>query len=148
MSAALPALSLGPRWRRLNQLGPEVRWQFDDEAGAVEFFVRRCSDGQLRDSYPLSGHDIELCATNDVAPQTLTPALAELSHAVLDADPLCRRVVFAAPADNADIRQAAEAAGLRHVVDVDVPGAELSLLVAEPHWVADIDADLHRVPGS
>ena len=148
MSGALPALSLGPRWRRLDHCGHEVRLRFDDEAGAVELTVQRCADGRLRNSYPLSGHDIELCAINDVAPQALTPALAELSHAVLDADPLCRRVVFAARADNADIRQAAQAAGLRHVVDVDVPGAELSLLVAEPHWVAGIDADLHRVPGS
>jgi hypothetical protein len=31
-------------------------------------------------------------------------------------------------------------------VDVDVPNAELSLLVCEPHWVARID--FHRVPGS
>jgi len=38
--------------------------------------------------------------------------------------------------------------GFRHVVDVDVPGEELSLLVREPEWVTQVDADLDRVPGS
>ena len=145
-AAALPGLRLGPRWERLDHGGHQVRLRFKDEVGVVDLGVRRSADGQLRDSYPLSTHDIELYAVDDVAPQALTRALAELSQAALDADPLCRRVVFAAPADKADIRHAAEAAGLRHVVDVDVPSAELSLLVCEPHWVARIDLD--RVPGS
>jgi hypothetical protein len=146
VTAALPGLRLGPRWERLDHGGHQVRLRFADEVGVAELGVRRCSYGRLRDSYPLSTHDIELYAVNDAAPAALTPALAELSQAALDADPLCRRVVFAAPVDNSDIRQAAEAAGLRHVVDVDVPSAELSLLVCEPHWVARIDLD--RVPGS
>ena len=145
-AAAPPGLRLGPRWERLDHGGHHVRMRFGDEVGVVELGMRRCSDGRLRDSYPLSTHDIELYAVNDAAPQALTRALGELWQAALDADPLCRRVVFAAPADKADIRQAAEAAGLRHVVDVDVPSAELSLLVCEPHWVARIDLD--RVPGS
>ena len=145
-AAALPGLRLGPRWERLDDGGHQVRLRFKDEVGVVDLGVRRCSDGQLRDSYPLSTRDIELYAVDDAAPQALTRALAELSQAALDADPLCRRVVFAAPVDNTAIRKAAEAAGLRHVVDVDVPSAELSLLVCEPHWVARIDLD--RVPGS
>jgi hypothetical protein len=33
-------------------------------------------------------------------------------------------------------------------VDVDVPGAELSLFVTEPSWVSKVDSDLHKVPGS
>jgi len=41
---------------------------------------------------------------------------------------------------------AAEMAGFRPVVDVDVPGAELRLFVAEPVWVSNID--LQRVPGA
>ena len=145
-AAALPGLRLGPRWERLDHGGHQVRLRFADDVGVAELGVRRSADGRLRDSYPLSTHDIELYAVDDVAPQALTRALAELSQAALDADPLCRRVVFAAPVDNTAIRQAAEAAGLRHVVDVDVPSAELSLLVCEPHWVARIDLD--RVPGS
>lgn len=145
-AAALPGLRLGPRWERLDDGGHQLRLRFKDEVGVVELGVRRSADGQLRDSYPLSTHDIELYAVNDAPPPALTRALAELSQAALDADPLCRRVVFAAPVDNSDVRKAAEAAGLRHVVDVDVPSAELSLLVCEPHWVARIDFD--RVPGS
>jgi hypothetical protein len=57
-------------------------------------------------------------------------------------------VVFAAPADHGEVLKAAQAAGFRHVIDVDVPGAELSLLVAEPGWVRKVDADIDKVPGS
>jgi hypothetical protein len=63
------------------------------------------------------------------------------------ADPECRRVVFAASVGDLDAVAAAQAAGFRYVLDVDVPDAELSLLVAEPDWVSDVDADLDRVPG-
>src|ERR1700761_1139737 len=103
-AAALPGLRLGPRWERLDDGGHQVRFRFDNEVGVVELVMRRCSDGRLRDSYPLSTHDIELYAVNDAAPQALTRALPELSQAALDADPLCRRVVFAAPVDNTAIR--------------------------------------------
>ncbi|GCE44881.1 hypothetical protein Rhow_000507 [Rhodococcus wratislaviensis] len=43
---------------------------------------------------------------------------------------------------------AAEAAGFRYVVDVDVAESELSLLVSEPGWVTEVDIDLEHVPGS
>jgi len=91
---------------------------------------------------------MEIYAVNDIAPQVLTRALTELSRAVLDADPRCRRVVLAAPADHADIEKAAAAAGFRHIVDVEVSRVELSLLVAEPGWVRKVDADIDKVPGS
>jgi hypothetical protein len=57
-------------------------------------------------------------------------------------------VVFAAPVDDLEIVAAAEAAGFRYVVDVEVPGEDLSLLVAEPEWVTRVDMDLDRVPGT
>ena len=87
-AAALPGLRLGPRWERLDDGGHQVRLRFKDEVGVVDLGVRRSAEGQLRDSYPLSTHDIELYAVNDAAPQALTRALAELSQAALDADPL------------------------------------------------------------
>jgi hypothetical protein len=149
IAAPLAALRLGPRWRQLDERADHVSLRFDDETGtAVEFGVRRCTSGPLRDAYPISAHDLEIYAANDVAPQTLTRALPEMSRAVLDADPRCRRVVFAAPTDHAAVAEAIVAAGFRHVVDVDVPGAELSLFVTEPSWVSKVDSDLHKVPGS
>ena len=148
-AAALTALRLGPRWRQLDEHAHHLWLRFDDPAGtAAEFGVRRCMSGPLRDTYPVSAHDVEIYAADSVAPQTLSRALTELNRAVLDADPCCRRVVFAAPTDHAAVAEAIVAAGFRHVVDVDVPGAELSLFVAEPSWVSKVDSDLHKVPGS
>jgi hypothetical protein len=71
-----------------------------------------------------------------------------LAGAIQAADPRCRRVVFAAPVDDLEIVAAAQAAGFRYVVEVEVPGEDLSLLVAEPEWVTRVDMDLDRVPGT
>jgi hypothetical protein len=142
---ALPELPLGQGWTQTNVGDPVVRVRFDGE-GVVELGVRRCISSRLRDAYPVSSHDIELFGLNDAPPHAFAHALIELSEAVLRADPLCRRVVFAAPAGEADMGRAAEMAGFRPVVDVDVPGAELRLFVAEPDWVSNID--LQRVPGA
>jgi hypothetical protein len=140
---ALPELPLGQGWTQTNLGDPVVRVRFDGE-GVVELGVRRCISSRLRDTYPVSSHDIELFGLNDAPPHAFAHALIELSEAVLRADPLCRRVVFAAPAGEADMGRAAEMAGFRPVVDVDVPGAELRF--AEPDWVSNID--LQRVPGA
>jgi len=142
---ALPELPLGQGWTQTNVGDPVGLVRFDGE-GVVELGFRRCISSRLRDTYPVSYHDIELFGLNDAPPQAFARALAELSEAVLKADPLCRRVVFAASAGQADMTLAAEMAGFRPVVDVDVPGAELRLFVAEPVWVSNID--LHRVPGA
>jgi hypothetical protein len=142
---ALPELPLGQGWTQSNVGDPVGRVRFDGE-GVVELGFRRCISSRLRDTYPVSYHDIELFGLNDAPPHAFAHALIELSEVVLGADPLCRRVVFAAPAGEADMGRAAEMAGFRPVVDVDVPGAELRLFVAEPDWVSNID--LQRVPGA
>ena len=142
---ASPELPLGQRWTQTNIGDPVARVRFDGER-VVELGVRRCISSRLRDTYPVSSHDIELFGLNDAPPHAFARALAELSEAVLKADPLCRRVVFAASAGQAYMALAAEMAGFRPVVDVDVPGAELTLFVAEPDWVSNID--LQRVPGA
>ncbi|MCK8616298.1 hypothetical protein [Gordonia sp. C13] len=92
----------------------------------------------------------------DASPEDLISSLSVVISAARQADPECRKVVFAVERDGPEqarsraIRTiaAAEAAGLRYVVDVDVPGHELSLLVSEPDWVTEVDMDLDHVPGT
>lgn len=67
---------------------------------------------------------------------------------VLAADPHCRRVVLAVPVGDRGGLTAAESAGYRYAVDVDLGTDELALLVAEPDWVTVTDIDLDRVPGA
>lgn len=108
--------------------------------------LQRCVTGRLRDAYPVNAHDVEVRVTEELPADRLAEMLAKTAREVLGNDPRCRRVVFAAPVDDLTRIAAALAAGFRHVVDVDVPGEELSLLVAEPHWVTAMDSD--RVPGT
>ena len=144
-----PPLSVLPPdadWTQLSGAGRDVRLRFAHDGDAIEFSARRCAEGRLRDAYPVGARDVELDVTNDAAPQRVTRPLAALTQTILNSDNSCRRVVFAAPADDAAMVSAVEAAGFRYVLDVDVPGAELSLLVAEPSWITELDDD--RVPGS
>jgi hypothetical protein len=68
---------------------------------------------------------------------------------VLRADPACRRVVFASDAAALDRIAAAEAAGYRYVVDVDVEADEqLSLLVTEPGHLTQEPLDVGDMPGT
>lgn len=108
--------------------------------------LQRCVTGRLRDAYPVNAHDVEVRVTEELPPDLLAEMLARTAREVLGNDPRCRRVVFAAPVDDLTRIAAAQAAGFRYVVDVDVPGEELSLLVAEPRWVTAMDSD--RVPGT
>ena len=139
-------LKLDTRWTERNGTEGDVRLRFDQEGTPVEFSARRCADGRLRNAYPVSAHDVELDVLNGAVPQQIMRPLAVLTQAILNSDDSCRRVVFAAPADDHALVAAAQAAGFRYVLDVDVPGAELSLLVAEPRWLTDFDND--RVPGA
>lgn len=110
----------------------------------IEF--ERCVTGRLRDAYPSHAHDVEIRLAEDLPPDRLTQVLGQAARAALDSDPRCRRVVFAAPAGDTATIAATEAAGFRYVLDVDLAGIELSLLVAEPGWVTVLDSD--RVPGT
>ena len=107
--------------------------------------VGRTLTGRLGAAYPASAHDVELRVTG-VAADQLAGVLAQESDKILAADPECRKVVFAAPLGDLDTMRAAEEAGFRYVVDVDIPGESLSLLVKEPSWVTAVDMDLDRVP--
>jgi hypothetical protein len=105
-----------------------------------------CSEGRLRDSYPVNAHDVEVRVAGEPPPALLADLLRDAARDALTADPRCRRVVFAAPVGAKAAIDTAKAAGFRHVVDVDLPDDELSLLVAEPDWVTALDSE--RVPGT
>jgi hypothetical protein len=114
--------------------------------GPIEVHARRCIDGPLRNTYPAGAYDVELYFATDAAPGYLTRPLAEVASAILAADLHCRRVVFAAAAGDQATVAAAEEAGFRYVLDVDVRERELSLLVVEPHWATKVDLFPDRVP--
>jgi hypothetical protein len=143
----LSELSLGLHWTEECRGGRGAQLGFDDEdGGVVRFRAGRCIDGRLRDAYPVSAHDVELEAVTTASPHRVTRPLAALSQTILKSDPQCRRIVVAAPARDQAMAAAVQAAGFRYVLDVDVPGEQLSLFVLEPLWVTALDDD--RVPGS
>lgn len=110
--------------------------------------VERCAVGRLRDSYPVHSHDVEIRVPEQLRGPGLSAELQKAARDALAEDPRCRRVVYSAPADDPSAREAAIAAGFRFVVDVDLPGQEVSLFVLEPAWVTTVDMDLDRVPGT
>ena len=112
--------------------------------------TQRCLDGRLAAAYPAAKHDVEL-RVDAVAPERLDLILREESDRILEQDPECRKVVFAAGVTDLAAVAAAESAGFRYVVDVDVPDEDgvveqLSLLVREPDFVTHVDMDLDHVP--
>ena len=111
----------------------------------MSVIVERCLTGRLAAAYPVSRHDVELRVT-DVPVDRLAGVLAEETSRALDADQTLRKVIFAAPLGDLAAVAAAEEAGFRFVVDVDLPDEELSLMVHEPAWVTAVDMDLGRVP--
>ncbi|MGW6281287.1 hypothetical protein [Kribbella sp. NPDC055071] len=108
--------------------------------------LERCLTGRLRDTYPPSEHDLEVRLDRTDPAQAVTATLGSVIRQVEHEHPECRRLVFAAPEEAHDVIAAAVEAGFRYVVDVDVDGESLSLMVAEPSWVTAVDMDLDRVP--
>lgn len=115
----------------------------------VDVTLSRVLAGPLRDAYPVSAHDVRLEVDATALDATeLVDLLRELVDSVEREDPQCRRVVYSVPADDLAAISTGESAGFRFVVEVEVEGAVLALLVAEPDWVTRVDMDLERVPGS
>ncbi|MDX3458519.1 hypothetical protein PV396_42420 [Streptomyces sp. ME02-8801-2C] len=112
----------------------------------VEVEVERCAAGRLRDTYPVSAHDVEVRGASGALGRLPSAALRMLVEAVWTADPRCRRVVHAVSDCGPNSLAEAEAAGFRHVLDVDLADEQLRLLVAEPEWVTGGDRRLDRVP--
>ncbi|MFF0818183.1 hypothetical protein ACFYVR_23965 [Rhodococcus sp. NPDC003318] len=135
--------------------GGRIVLRRDGERTVTVEFVR-CVRGRLRLAYPVSTHDVEVRVADIATADELTAALRVVVPAVREADPRCRKVVYPV-VSNGSAREplgalatiaAAEAAGFRYVVDVDIADAELSLMVAEPDWVTAVDIDLDHVPGT
>lgn len=109
----------------------------------VPVTLERCVRGRLAGTYPPGEHDVEVQVQ---AGDRQAEVLGVLGRGVLDADPECHRVVYAAPAGDVSAIGAAESVGYRYVVDVDLPDAELSLLVLEPESVARQPAEVAEMP--
>ncbi|MFC9842837.1 hypothetical protein ACFWFF_02060 [Streptomyces sp. NPDC060223] len=148
---AIPTgLALGPVWELVRET--RTRYSADllvrGDDVTVEVRLERCAAGRLRDSYPVGAHDVEVRIADDCPVAVLPRLLHTLTAALQSADPACRRVVHAVRAGQLSEIAAAESAGFRYVVDVDLGQADISLLVAEPGWVARTTIDLDRVPGA
>lgn len=145
----LPTLDPPYGWRVVLKAGTRftARFHLHGPGTDADVEVERCAAGRLRDTYPVSAHDVEVRVASGALDTLPSEALHMLADAVWTADPRCRRIVYAAAADGdlSSLAQA-EAAGFRHVVDVDLADEELRLLVAEPEWVTGGDGGLYRVP--
>jgi hypothetical protein len=143
---SLPVLDVGGGWQATVEAWTRAaaRLHLHRDGADARVRVERCAAGRLRETYPVGAHALEL----QVSGGPLTEVLQTLVDAVAKADPACRRVVYAAPEGDGEQVAAAESAGFRHVVDVDLADEQLSLLVAEPEWVTGTDLDLGHVPGT
>lgn len=110
--------------------------------GTARLAIRSARAGDLVDAYPAGTHDKELAIDGDPQPQAVRDYVAE----VLQADPLCRRVVLAVPEGDLDAIAWAEDAGFRYVVNVETRVAARSLLVVEPDWVLSQPHALEDIP--
>ncbi|MGN9842631.1 hypothetical protein ACTMTI_31340 [Nonomuraea sp. H19] len=143
---SLPAIDVDDGWQATVEAWTRRagRLHLHRDGVVADVRVERCAAGRLREAYPVGAHDLEL----RVCGGPLAELLRTLFDAVTKADPACRRVVYAAQEGALEEVAAAQAAGFRHVVDVDLVDEQLSLLVAEPAGVRGTDVDLDRVPGT
>lgn len=81
-----------------------------------------------------------------IGDNTQPGALQLVAEYIMAHDPLCRRIVLGVSEGDLATIHTAEQAGFRYVVDVDIPGKALSLLVAEPEWVVKESVNLDEVP--
>lgn len=100
-------------------------------AGGTLVQVRHTLTSRLRDSYPVGARDLEIGVTRGTA-----DGVALAVEGLFGADPECRRIILAVPDGDQALAQLAEAAGLRAVVEVELPGGDdVVLWVAEPATV-------------
>lgn len=148
----MPALTLRDPWIVLDHdcSGAAIRMRLQMGAqGPVDVTLQRSLASVMRDSYPVGAHDVHVVLdAPQIEDSDLATLLRDLVGAVETADPACRRLVYAVPVADLAVMAAAERAGFRFVVDVDVDGEELALLVAEPDWVTKVDSELEQVPGT
>lgn len=107
-----------------------------------EVLVEKARTSKVGMAYPAGLHDYLLSPSPDASAQ----AIQLVSELVWAGDDLSRRLVLATALEDVPKIARAEAAGYRYVVDVDIPGEELSLLVAEPDWVLEESRHIDIVP--
>jgi hypothetical protein len=150
MTAALPDLAPEPPWRGEPEEWTGVRGSLRlyREDGALTIVrIERCAAGRLREAYPVGEHDLEISVTSESPAEIIADALGHMVERIWEADPSCRRVVFAAQPSDPVAAAAAVISGFRHTAEVDLPGGQtVELLVSEPGWVTRVDMDLDRVP--
>ncbi|MCG5220908.1 hypothetical protein [Streptosporangium sp. KLBMP 9127] len=146
----LPIPVLGPRWHATTADGwSRTAGRLLVTIGGIRMpvLLERCAAGRLRDAYPVSGHDTEVrFAAGPPGGEPARALLRELAGAIQQADPLCRRVVCGATVGDDILFDAAQGAGFRYVVTVDVAAGSIRLFVAEPAWVTAVDLNLDQVP--
>lgn len=96
-------------------------------------FVRETA---LRHTYPYGRFDVDLALGTAKQLQTSIP---EIYQAV----PECRRIIVAVDQSDIEGIKTCEDAGLRYSLDVETrDGAEVSLMVHEPDWVANQSTEI------
>lgn len=104
--------------------------------------VRHALGSHLRDTYPVGAHDLEVALEGGTG-----EGLAAVIDAIFAEDPNCRRIVLALPPEDEAGSAVAEAAGLRGVVEVDLPeGGAAVLWVAESAQVRAQSTDVDDLP--
>lgn len=149
MSAAgVPVVDPGPSWVLAGQrVTPSYAQQLVEKDGLhVTALLERAVTGVFREAFPCGEHDLRLGISPTPHPASLTELLTAYAGQFAVLDPECRRLVFAAPEGDLAAIGAAEQAGFRYVVDVEVADGSYSLMVVEPEWVTAVDMDLDRVP--
>ncbi|WP_431710251.1 hypothetical protein [Glutamicibacter uratoxydans] len=101
-----------------------------------------CSRSEIKDAYPVSGHDQLLEVSGPAEPGTVQLVSEEL----MNRDPQCRRLVIAPNEGDVEAIARAEAGGYRYVVDVDLWDRAVSLMTAEPDWVLEQSRRIDEVP--
>lgn len=122
--------------------------------GAPTFRVwaRPALDGPLVQAYPAGIHDVE------VRVERLDDAegVHRTCQSLFSDYPRCRRIIFAANANDVEVIAFAEEAGFRYVLDVEVreptgsapmeTATELALLVLEPKWILEQSIAVDDLP--
>jgi hypothetical protein len=129
-----------------SQPGTERDWPTSyavepSDATTSRVYFRRALDGLLAQAYPAGIHDVEVRVDSLDDAEGVHRACQSLFTEYPD----CRRITFAAKANDVTVIAFAEQAGFRYVLDVDVRepagsapderSTELSLLVLEPQWI-------------
>lgn len=114
----------------------------EGEESRGEVLVEKARTSKVAMAYPAGLHDYLLTPSSDAPAE----AIQLVSEQVWAGDKQSRRLVLATALEDVPEIARAEAAGYRYIVDVDIPGEELSLLVAEPHWVLEESRNIDIVP--